>query len=100
MMPAIGRTSGGELLFWIMAENNGQYVVSLYYPGQREWIQGHYFDNQARALGYWMTTTIENTPITDIDIHPRFADNIENLSIIARYAERISYTSYAPPASF
>jgi hypothetical protein len=70
-----------------MATYMGKYVVSMYRPGQSEWIQGHYFDDRNKAFGYWMTTTIENTPITDIDIHPRFADNVENLSIIARYPE-------------
>ena len=82
MMPAIGRTSAGEQLFWVIAENNGKFVVSLYYPESREWIQGHYFDDQASALGYWLGVTIENSPISGIDLHPRILENSAKLAKI------------------
>ena len=79
MMPLFGN----EKLHWILAENNGKFVISLYNPGDREWVQGHYFDERNKAFGYWMTTTIENTPISDIESHRRFAFNIDKLVKIA-----------------
>jgi hypothetical protein len=81
MMPAIG----DDGLYWILASNESKeygYVIAKYRSNSKEWNHGHYFDDRNDALGYWMTTTIENTPITDIDIHPRLGMNVAKLSKI------------------
>jgi len=69
------RPNSKEDLYWILSDLEGKeelhpatmghrFVVSAYVNGQREWLNGHYFETLLEATQY-----LNNVVMDDIEVH-------------------------------
>lgn len=59
-------------LHLILVEFGDEWVVSQYISGSTEWIQGHYFSDEAQATGYFLLEAISRVRNVETIVSPRF----------------------------
>lgn len=64
----------------VLVDLGNKFVVSKYYSGVKEWLQGHYFDKACDARAYFTSELVLLLPITSIHVHPELPSAVAKLN--------------------